>query len=71
MKTLTRFEKARLIGARALQLALGAPPLIKTDFFNPIEVSREEFRQGVVPISVVRVYPDGTEERVEELSWEK
>lgn len=50
----TRFERARIIGARALQLSEGAPALIDTDAERPIEIAREELRTGVVPIGVRR-----------------
>lgn len=53
---LTRFEVARIIGARALQLALGAPPLIpvKPGTIDPIQLAREEFEADVIPLSVIR-----------------
>ncbi len=50
----TRFEKARIIGARALQIAMGAPILIDTDKSDPIEIAIEEFEKGVIPITVKR-----------------
>jgi len=50
----TRFEKARVIGARALQIAMGAPILIDTDKIDPIEIAIEEFEKGVIPITVKR-----------------
>ncbi|MFN3384155.1 MAG: DNA-directed RNA polymerase subunit K [Archaeoglobaceae archaeon] len=50
----TRFEKARIIGARALQIAMGAPVLIETDKTDPIEIAIEEFERGVIPITVKR-----------------
>ncbi len=50
----TRFERARIIGARALQLSEGAPALIETDAEDPIDVAREELEEGVVPIGVRR-----------------
>jgi DNA-directed RNA polymerase subunit K/omega len=66
MKPLTRFEIARIIGARALQLALGAPPLIKPSKEDtPYVVAKRELEQRVLPIAVLRVYADGTTERVE------
>lgn len=65
MEKLTRFERARILGARALQLALGAPVLIKTKGLDPMVIAREELEKGVVPISIIRTYPDGTTERVE------
>ena len=50
----TKYEKARIIGARALQIAMGAPILINTDKTDPIEIAIEEFERGVIPITVRR-----------------
>ncbi len=52
----TRFETARIIGARALQLAYGAPPLIEVpkDISDPLELAQLEFEKDVIPIVVVR-----------------
>lgn len=53
----TRFEKARIIGARALQLSMGAPALIKIpkDVILPIDIAMLEFKEDVIPITVRRV----------------
>ncbi|MDY6777740.1 MAG: DNA-directed RNA polymerase subunit K [Candidatus Nanohaloarchaea archaeon] len=53
----TRFEKARLIGARALQISEGAPPLLETDKTDPIQIAREELEEEVIPIAVRRREP--------------
>ena len=52
----TRYEKARIIGARALQIAMGAPILIERpkDLYDPIEIAKMEFEAGVLPITVRR-----------------
>jgi len=50
----TRFEKARIIGARALQIAMGAPVLINTDKTDPLDIAREEYERGAIPITVKR-----------------
>ena len=52
----TRFEKARIIGARALQIAMGAPILVAPErkLMGPIDIALKEFEQGVVPITVKR-----------------
>ncbi|WP_457591414.1 DNA-directed RNA polymerase subunit K [Geoglobus sp.] len=50
----TRFEKARIIGARALQIAMGAPVLIDTESRNPLDIAKDEFERGVIPITVKR-----------------
>ncbi len=55
-KEYTKFEKARLIGARALQLALGAPPLIEvhSEAINPVKIAFTEFEKGLVPMVVLK-----------------
>ena len=52
----TRFERARIIGARALQIAMGAPILIETasGVVDPIEIATSEFEKGAIPITVKR-----------------
>ncbi|RJS79504.1 DNA-directed RNA polymerase subunit K [Methanophagales archaeon] len=50
----TKYEKARIIGARALQIAAGAPVLIRTEEVDPIEIAMEEFESGHIPITVKR-----------------
>jgi DNA-directed RNA polymerase subunit K/omega len=51
----TRFEKARVIGARALQLAMGAPLLIKPGKNSSmLELAEEEMEKSVIPITVVK-----------------
>lgn len=56
MEDYNKFEKARLIGARALQLALGAPSLIKVNKKEDryIEIAKKELEKGVLPITVRR-----------------
>lgn len=50
---LTRFEKARLIGARALQLSMGAKPLIKVSgSLDPIDIATMELKEGIMPLKV-------------------
>ena len=53
---MTRFEKARIIGARALQVSMGAGPLIKgvEPGADPVRIALKEFDKGLVPISVKR-----------------
>ena len=58
---LTRFEKTRIISARALQIAMGAPVLIKTKEHSPTEVAKLEFEKNVLPITVKRSMPKKTE----------
>lgn len=59
---LTRFEKARIIGARALQISMGAPVLIKIKKgMSPTDIVKKEMEEGVLPLAVVRKTPDGRE----------
>ena len=53
----TRFEKARIVGARALQISMGAPTLIKLpkDVISPIDIAMLEFNEDAIPITVKRV----------------
>ncbi len=51
---LTRYERARIIGARALQISLGAPVLIDVDRKEPIDIALMELEMGVIPITVKR-----------------
>ncbi len=53
----TRYEKARIIGARALQLSMGAPStLVKLpkDLIDPVSIAMLEFNEGAIPITVRR-----------------
>jgi DNA-directed RNA polymerase subunit K len=52
----TRFERARMMGARALQITMGAPVLVKVDksMIDPVKIAELEFQKGVLPISVLR-----------------
>ena len=59
--TLTRFERARIIGARSLQLSLGAPILVNSSnkFNDTISIAVAELNSKVLPISIRRVLPNG------------
>ncbi|MBI2124987.1 DNA-directed RNA polymerase subunit K [Candidatus Woesearchaeota archaeon] len=57
----TKYEKARMIGSRALQLSMGAPFLVKLSqeelkklHFDPIEIALREYEEGILPITVKR-----------------
>jgi DNA-directed RNA polymerase subunit K len=53
---LTKFEKARIIGARALQIAMGAPVIldVSPDMIDPIDIAICEFNNDVIPITIRR-----------------
>ncbi|MFC6989149.1 DNA-directed RNA polymerase subunit K [Haloplanus sp. GCM10025708] len=49
-----RYEKARILGARALQVSYGAPVLVETEQTKPILIAAEEYDAGVLPFTVNR-----------------
>ena len=51
---LTRYEKARLIGARALQISMGAPSALQTheNLLHPIDIALSEFENDIIPLKV-------------------
>ena len=59
--TLTRFEKARILGARALQLSLGAPHFIEIpkNASTSLEIAMEELNRKEIPIVIRRILPNG------------
>lgn len=59
---LTRFERARIVGARALQVSLGAPILVQllAGVNDPIDIAIEELKGGVLPMTVRRSLPEGS-----------
>ncbi len=61
----TKYEKARILGSRALQIAMGAPFLIKLGEkelkeigYNPLSIAKMEFEKGIIPITVRRPMPE-------------
>lgn len=60
----TKYEKARILGSRALQIAMGAPFLVKISEeeleklrYNPLEIAKKEFEENVIPITVKKPLP--------------
>jgi DNA-directed RNA polymerase subunit K/omega len=61
----TKYEKARVLGSRALQISMGAPYLVKLSKkkleemnYNPLSIAKLELEAGVIPITVVRPLPE-------------
>ena len=63
---LTRFERARIAGARALQLSFGAPMLIELpqNVSDPIDIALAELKEGVLPMTIRRTLPDGSHQDI-------
>jgi DNA-directed RNA polymerase subunit K/omega len=66
----TRFEKARIVGARALQISMGAPILVDISggISSPIDIALKELEVGVLPMTIRRTLPDGTYQDIP-LKW--
>ena len=71
--TLTRFEKARIMGARALQLSLGAPPFIDipVNAATSLDISMKELEKRVIPITIRRVLPNGDYQNIPLLDFKE
>jgi DNA-directed RNA polymerase subunit K/omega len=75
---LTKYEKARVLGSRALQISQGAPYLVKVSKekleeirYNPLEIAKMELEAGVIPITVTRPLPEIKKEAKEEKKEKK
>lgn len=56
----TKYEKARVIGARAMQISCGAPPTVDIgDLDDAISIAKKEWNEGKIPMVLVRGYPNG------------
>ncbi|PVX25883.1 MAG: DNA-directed RNA polymerase subunit K [Candidatus Bathyarchaeum sp.] len=69
-KKLTRFERARIVGARALQIAMGAPILIEVPEgrAGPIDIALMELTSNILPLTVRRTLPNGSYQDIP-LKW--
>jgi DNA-directed RNA polymerase subunit K len=74
----TKYEVARILGARALQIAMDAPLLLKINEkelelinYNPIEIARRELVAGVLPITINRPLPKKKEVKIKKLTKEE
>ena len=78
MEEYTKYEQARIIGARALQISMGAPFMVKLadeDLkklgYNPIEIAKLEFKQGSIQITVKRPLPGTVKKNVAAKSFDQ
>jgi DNA-directed RNA polymerase I, II, and III subunit RPABC2 len=67
---LTRFERARIVGARALQIAMSAPIIIEVPEarVGPIDIALLELDMGILPLTIRRTLPNGTYQDIP-LKW--
>ncbi|MBI1970277.1 DNA-directed RNA polymerase subunit K [Candidatus Woesearchaeota archaeon] len=67
---LTKYERARLLGSRALQISMGAPFMVKLSDkelqqikYDPLEIAKLELEKGVLPMKVQKILPGTPEEK--------
>ncbi|CDF34728.1 unnamed protein product [Chondrus crispus] len=63
-RTLTKYERARILGTRALQLSMGAPPMVEIQpgETDPLVIAKRELQEKKIPITIRRFLPDGSYE---------
>jgi DNA-directed RNA polymerase I, II, and III subunit RPABC2 len=61
---MTKYEKARVIGTRALQISKNAPVMVnvRNDEYDPIAIAEKELIEGKLPFIIRRYLPDGSYE---------
>lgn len=60
---LTKYERARVLGTRALQISMNAPVMVDTgDETDPLEIAMKELREKKIPFTIRRYLPDGSYE---------
>jgi DNA-directed RNA polymerases I, II, and III subunit RPABC2 len=57
---MTKYERARILGTRALQISMNAPPLVDLEGeSDPLQIAMKELREKKIPLIVRRYMPDG------------
>jgi len=60
---MTKYEKARILGTRALQISMGAPVMVEiVGESDPLEIAAKELREKKIPFKIRRFLPDGSYE---------
>ena len=58
---MTKYERARILGTRALQLAMNAPVMVELEgLTDPLEIAKIELKKEKIPMSIRRYLPDGS-----------
>eukprot|EP00128_Syssomonas_multiformis_P015178 Colp12_sorted_trinity150504_noHs@25972 len=58
---MTKYERARVLGTRALQISMNAPIMVEPEGeTDPLEIARKELREKKIPIIIRRYLPDGS-----------
>lgn len=62
-KYMTKYERARILGTRALQISMNAPVMVEIEGeTDPLKIAQKELRERMIPIIIRRYLPDGSYE---------
>jgi DNA-directed RNA polymerase subunit K len=74
----TKYERARILGARALQIAMNAPLLIKIKKedlekinYNSLKIAEIELDSDILPITIKKPFPRRKEEKLKRVKEKK
>ncbi|KAL5544110.1 hypothetical protein UlMin_007894 [Ulmus minor] len=77
-KFMTKYERARILGTRALQISMNAPVMVELEGeTDPLEIAMKELRECKIPFTIRRSLPDGSyedwgvDELIVEDSWKR
>ena len=77
-KYMTKYERARILGTRALQISMNAPVMVELEGeTDPLEIAMKELRERKIPFTIRRYLPDGSyedwgvDELIVEDSWKR
>ncbi|KAJ0838442.1 putative DNA-directed RNA polymerase [Helianthus annuus] len=77
-KYMTKYERARILGTRALQISMNAPVMVELEGeTDPLEIAMKELREKKIPFTIRRYLPDGSyedwgvDELIVEDSWKR
>lgn len=77
-KFMTKYERARILGTRALQISMNAPVMVELEGeTDPLEIAMKELRERKIPFTIRRYLPDGSyedwgvDELIVEDSWKR
>ncbi len=60
---MTKYERARILGTRAMQISMNAPTLVAIENeTDPLKIAEKELRERKLPIMIRRYLPDGSYE---------
>ena len=72
---ITKFEQTKIIGQRATEISMGAPPLVDINgIYDPIKIAEKEYNEKKIPYIINRMLPNGNVQHIkfaelEHMNW--